>query len=179
MRSSAVSRVPDQPPGRAVLFADFTSPESRAVENALTSLAGEHGLQVNFAPWEQFPPGTPLLKPGTPRTRKAHEAARFARLHGVEPEMRAALYGAYLDDGRDIGRIDVLVEIGETQGLDRTELKVTLDIDQFTDDVLRDQAAGRRLGVTQAPTLVIVGGSEARILTGVHSPAELARILHV
>ena len=164
---------------RVIFFADFSSPDCREAERMLLSLIPDRAVPVHLAAWERFPPGTPLPDLETPRTRKAHETARFARGAGLEAEMRAALYGAFLDQARDIGRIDVLVEIGAELGLDPTELKVTLDIDQFTDDVIREQTAGRRLGVVNAPSLVLIAGSAARILTGVGAPAELAEILHV
>lgn len=163
----------DQTPRRLVLFADFTSPECRAAESRVGAL----GLAVVLAAWERFPVGTRVPDRGTPRTRKAHEAARFARTRGLEPAMRAALYAAHLDQGRDIGRIDVLADLGAEVGLDRTEVRVTLDIDQFTDEILREQARGRQMGVTGVPTFAFTGEAGARILTGLPSPAELAEFL--
>nr|MBA3969258.1 hypothetical protein [Gemmatimonadota bacterium] len=76
------------------------------------------------------------------------------------------------------GRVDVLVELGTALGLDRTELKVVLDIDQLTDAILQDREAAGRLGITETPALVVASGSEARILTGLRSPSELATILN-
>ncbi len=89
------------------------------------------------------------------RTRKAHEAARFARSQGVERRMRDALFAAYFADGRDIGRIDVLVEIGEALGLDRTDMKVNLDIDQYADAVSADHDDAQRLGLSGVPAYVV------------------------
>lgn len=89
------------------------------------------------------------------RTRKAHEAAAFAEERGRGRELRAALYDAYFRGGRDIGRIDVLVELGEATGLDRTELKVALDVDQYTDRVVEDRERAARLGLTGVPAFVL------------------------
>jgi predicted DsbA family dithiol-disulfide isomerase len=85
------------------------------------------------------------------RTRKAHEAAAYARSEGALEVMHEAIYRAYWEDGRDIGRIDVLVEIGATVGLDRGGLRVALDIDQWTARVLEDQARAGQLGFHGVP----------------------------
>jgi predicted DsbA family dithiol-disulfide isomerase len=89
------------------------------------------------------------------RTRKAHEAAVYARSEGALEAMHEAIYRAYWEDGRDIGRIDVLVEIGATVGLDRGGLRVALDIDQWTARVLEDQARAAQLGIHGVPAYVL------------------------
>lgn len=160
-----------------LLFADFTCRDSYSIETAVAGIAADRGTPVDYRAFERYPTGTPLPDM-RPRTRKAHEAARFARERGLERSMRDAIYAAYFVQGRDIGRLDVLVELGATLGLDRTELKVVLDIDQLTDAVLRDREAAGRLGITETPALVVANGSEARILTGARSPSELATVLN-
>lgn len=95
------------------------------------------------------------------RTRKAHEAAAFAEERGRGRELRAAVYDAYFRGGRDIGRIDVLVELGEATGLDRTELKVALDVDQYTDIVLEDRERAAKIGLSGVPGFVLHAGEAA------------------
>lgn len=107
-----------------------------------------------------------------PRTRKAHEAVRHARASGLELELHDALFRAYFEEGRDIGRIDVLVEIGAGLGLDATGLKVELDIDQYTDAVRAEELDAARLGVTAVPAYV-AAGEPARVHMGLLSAAEL------
>ena len=87
--------------------------------------------------------------------------------------MRAAVFAAYFADGRDVGRIDVLVELGEALGLDRTELKVVLDVDTFAGRVAAEQDAALRAGVQGVPTVVVGTGDEARWLVGARPFAEL------
>lgn len=160
-----------------ILFADFTCPESYTTETALAEIAAAWDIHVDFRGLERYPAGTPLPDV-RPRTRKAHEAARFARERGLERPMRDAIYAAHFVEGWDIGRVDVLVEIGSTLGLDHTELKVVLDIDQLTDAVLDDRRIAGQLGITETPSLIAVTGSQARILTGCRSPSELEAILN-
>lgn len=160
-----------------LFFADFTCPDSYNTEKALAKVSADRGVEVDYRVLERYPPGTPLPDV-RPRTRKAHEAARFARERGLERPVRDAIYAAHFAHQRDIGRVDVLVEIGAALGLDRTELKVILDIDQFTDAVLQDRMVAGKLGITEVPSLIVTTGSRARILTGPRSSSELEAILN-
>ena len=72
--------------------------------------------------------------------------------------MAAALYAAYFGEDRDIGRIDVLVAIGRGLGLDRSALKVALDIDQYTDAVAAEQREALRRGLRGVPAVVRADG---------------------
>lgn len=179
------------------IFSDFTCPFSYVTEAALRRVAAETGAEVRYRAFELYPAPAPLpLDAGTEweealrplaeeagvalrrpgyqsRTRKAHEAARFAEEQGVGAEMREALFAAYFADGRDIGRIDVLVEVGEGVGLDRTELKVVLDIDRLTEAVEADEALASRSGIRGIPVMVVGSGPGARALVGAQSYAAL------
>jgi predicted DsbA family dithiol-disulfide isomerase len=176
------------------LFADFTSAASYVAEAALWRLVDEGLATVDFRALELFPAparlpleppeveevrslagelGVELRRPPlSARTRKAHELARFGAAKGMERETRAAIYAAYFRDGRDVGRIDVLVEIASALGLDTTESKVVLDIDSHTASVLADAAEARRLAVSAVPVMVV--GDEARIVAG-PQPLDLLR----
>lgn len=172
------------------IFSDFTCPFSYVTEAALRRAAEEEGAGIRYRAFELYPAPAPLpldagmeweealrplareagvelRRPGyQARTRKAHEAAHFAEEKGVGAEMRSALFAAYFARTRDIGRIDVLVEIGTGLGLDRTELKVVLDIDRYTGAVLADEDLAARSGIHSVPVLVLGSGPEARALVG-------------
>ena len=68
-------------------------------------------------------------------------------LGGAEKE----IFAAYWTEGRDIGRIDVLSELASSVGLDPEELKIALDIDKFSDEVLRDRELAQKLRVPGTP----------------------------
>lgn len=183
------------------IVSDFTCPFSYVAEAALRRVAAEIGAEVRYRAFELFPAPTPLpldagmewaevlaplaaeagvelRRPGyQSRTRKAHEAARLAEERRVGSEMRDALFAAYFAGGRDIGRIDVLVEIGVGIGLDRTELKVVLDIDRYTDAVLADREEAARDGIREVPLLVVGSGADARLLVGAQPLAVLREAL--
>lgn len=170
-------------------FLDFTSPLSAIADAALGRLETEGRARLHPRALELYPAPLPLPPPGgaewdeahalaaekgvelilpgfRPRTAKAHEAARIAAEHGRGAAMRAAIFAAYWGEGRDIGRIDVLVDLGEGIGLDTSELKAALDVDRWSARVERESAEARRLGIDRVPALVIGGSAGARLLLG-------------
>src|SRR5690606_6364602 len=168
-----------------VVFADYTCPWCYLADVAVRRLRREGRIRVEGAAFELRPRGLPLadgddgatgeewditiaplaaglgveiVRPtfGT-RTRKAHEAAAFARSVGRYDNMHEAIYDAWWRQGRDIGRIDVLVEIGTEAGLDPGALRVALDIDQWTARVEHDETLAKALGVQVVPAYVRTG----------------------
>ena len=173
-----------------LVFSDFTSPFCHVTEAALRRLEDE-GLAVpRYAAFELYAAPAPLplsapageveaarpladeagvplrLPPVLPRTRKAHELAKQAAERGLGRAMREALFAAYFGDGRDIGRVDVLVELAAALGLDATETHVVLDVDRHGGAVDADAMLARRLGIDAVPALVVGGGAGAELLLG-------------
>jgi predicted DsbA family dithiol-disulfide isomerase len=95
------------------------------------------------------------LPPIQPRSRRAAEAAEFARSKGLFREMHLALFRAFFEDGLDLNDIDILVDVGAKVGLDRQELRAALETGQFTERVLADEALAHRLGINVMPTMLI------------------------
>jgi predicted DsbA family dithiol-disulfide isomerase len=179
------------------LFSDFTCPYSFVTETALRRAAGSRELAITYRAFEVYPAPVPPAPPGEgpeleaarpladelgltlrdpgfrPRTRKAHEAARFAAERGVEDRYRAAVFEAYWSSGRDVGRIDVLAELAPLAGLDPLDVKIALDIDRHADHVERDERLAARLAVVAVPALFLGLGPSARILLGAQSSAAL------
>lgn len=189
-------------PVSAELWADFTDPFSYLTEVALTHFVAEGGLHLVSRAAELFP--APVSLPGPevpagwwqavepyvmaeqiqlrpppqrPRTRKAHEAARFGAERGVGLELRSAIYRAYWRDGQDIGRIDVLVRLGAQLSLDATEFRVVLDIDTWADSVQEDARLAAVHGLGQLPSLLLGTPPQALLLSGLQSRASIAAAL--
>jgi predicted DsbA family dithiol-disulfide isomerase len=190
------------------VFADYASPICYLAEAGLTQLA-EEGVDVERRAFEVRPAPAALVDPRsasfreewdvrvrplaerlgceirTPpravRTRKAHEAAAFARSRGMHGAMNAAIYRAYFVEGRDIGRIDVLVAIGEEVGFDPVELKVELDVDRWTEQVVADETEAARLGITTVPAYAVrspIGALDTGgVVTGIREATWLRRWL--
>ena len=183
-----------------VVFSDFTCPFSYVTEAALRRLEDEGVAAPAYAAFELYPAPAPLPPPDggwldavrpladeagvvlrappvSARTRKAHEAARLAESKGVGRAMREAIFAAYFQGGRDVGRIDVLVELAAVLGLDLSETKAALDVDVFTTQVERDEALARRAGITATPALIVGTGPGATLLLGAQTYGALREAL--
>jgi predicted DsbA family dithiol-disulfide isomerase len=95
------------------------------------------------------------LPPVQPRSRLAHEAERFAREHGHGDAMRRALFRAFFVDGRDIGDVDVLLEVARGAGVDADGLRTALDTGRYTDAVHADQLEAGSIGIHGVPAMLI------------------------
>lgn len=171
-------------PGVLTLFLDYVDPACLLLEHRLQKLAGAGTFTLSLEPFEVSVPPTPLLDPEDPDivqhweemeteagslglelkrpwiipwTRKAHELAEYARMKGFFQEIHETLFHAYLVEGLDIGRVDILVSLARKQGMDASETKAVLDIDQYLEPVEAKRQKAREQGVTQTPTLVWMG----------------------
>lgn len=183
-------------------FYDYVDPASYLMDRLLERVLGETGREGTLGshPFEIQPPPRPMLDPEdpdwreywdemllaaealavemqrplrTPWSRKAHELALLARTEGVFPVVHQALFRAYAVEGRDIGRIDVLVEIGGAAGLDPSRTKAALDVDRHSAELLEHREDAERLGVRGVPTLLVRG----RLVEGLQKPEDVRSLL--
>jgi predicted DsbA family dithiol-disulfide isomerase len=66
-----------------------------------------------------------------PNSMPSLKAAEWARDAGVFPELHRALFRAYFEDGRDIGKLDVLHEIAASLSLDADDMIASIDEGRF------------------------------------------------
>ena len=95
------------------------------------------------------------LPPMQPRSRLAHEAALFAATQGLFDAMNTALFRAFFEDGRDIGDLAELVEIGASIGLNAAELRQALEDGFHRQRVLADEELAMKLAISGVPALLI------------------------
>lgn len=186
-------------PVPATVFTDFTCPFSYVTEAALARVEEEGGIAAGFRAFElhpapaRLPLGGPEVDTVRPladalglelrrpplaaRTRKAHELARFGESKGMGRPLRAAIFAAYFGAGRDIGRIDVLVEVAAALGLDATETRVVLDVDTYAAGVAHDGAEARRLGIAGTPAILLGIAPHLRLVTGALAVDELRALV--
>lgn len=182
------------------LYLDYIDPGSFLMDRRLAALEEGPELSVERLAWEVRRAPEPLLDAGDPAwteyweemarmaadeglvlaapsivpwTRKAHELALHAREKGCFDKVHRVLMDARHLEGRDLGRVDVLVALGREAGLEHTETKAVLDVDRHagTLDMVRREGAG--LGVRGVPTLVCGDA----LLEGVHSMDEIRAFL--
>ncbi|MBA3544823.1 MAG: DsbA family oxidoreductase [Chthoniobacterales bacterium] len=126
-------------------------------ERAVYPMARDRGMKLQ-------------LPPVQPRSRLALEAAEFAGSAGKFDAMHTALFRAFFEEGRDIGDVEVLVEIGEANGLEGDALRRALQGGLYRAQVLEDEALAASLELTGVPALLVreenVPIESARVLSG-------------
>jgi predicted DsbA family dithiol-disulfide isomerase len=93
----------------------------------------------------------------TPNTRDAHRLIRLAGAEGRADAAVEALFRSHFVDGRDIGDVAVLAEIGGEIGLDGEETRRWLESPAAVDDVIAEDRGARRLGINAVPCFVFAG----------------------
>ena len=111
-------------------------------DRAVYPMAAERGMTLR-------------LPPVQPRSRLAMEAAEHARAERLYEPMHRALFAGFFEHGLDIGRIEVLVDIGRSVGLAARALDEALQDSRHTEQVLRDQRLAQQLGVSGVPMMVL------------------------
>lgn len=167
------------------VFADYVCPFSYLSLLGLERLAAEFKIEVHWRAFELRSAPALMLEPFTdaewqmvqavaadagaelqrpllrPRTRKAHEAVKFAATQGAEQALRRAIFDAHFVHGRDIGRIDVLTAIAAGVGVDRMAIRVGLDVDAHAAEVVADENLAERFEIEGTPAFV--AGSDIRV----------------
>jgi len=113
-------------------------------QRGVAPLAEQFGVDMRFPPFK-------------PRSRRAHEVAEYAREHDAFGAMRVALFRAFFVEGRNLGDVDVLVDIGESVGLNAPALRGALEAGRYTQRVVELEGIAARLRVSAVPTVVIGG----------------------
>src|SRR6185369_15088748 len=111
---------------------------------------------------------TMRLPPIQPRSRRAHEAAKWAQTQDQFDAYNAALFRAFFERGEDISNIDVLQHLARDLGLDDSTLRAALQSKHFEPGVIADEREAAELGVHAVPAFVF---NRRFALTGVQ-PAE-------
>lgn len=93
--------------------------------------------------------------PFAPRSRLAFETAFFSRTVGRFDAVHRALFKAFFEDGRDIGNVDVLLDIAGECGVDRMALSASLAEQRFKTTIEDDEAMAGRLGLVGLPFVML------------------------
>jgi predicted DsbA family dithiol-disulfide isomerase len=91
-----------------------------------------------------------------PNTLNAHRVMKLAEREGVNASgLAETILRGFFEEGLDISRRDVLVDIGGRSGLSSTSINRTLDDETSRQTVLSLEAQVRRGGVTGVPDFLI------------------------
>jgi predicted DsbA family dithiol-disulfide isomerase len=104
----------------------------------------------------------PLKKPSVqPRSRLAHEAAKWAGKHDCFEPYNLALFRAFFEHGKDIGEIEILKRLAADLKLDAKSLHISLESGDYTAMVLADEHEAGQVGVRAVPAFVVNGKVQA------------------
>ena len=84
----------------------------------------------------------------------AHRMIQFAKSFELGDQVEEALFKAYFTDGKNIGDFNNLMDIGESIGLNKLDLKAVLESEQFANEVKNDIAEAQKIGVRGVPFFV-------------------------
>ena len=105
----------------------------------------------------------------TYNSRLAQELGKWADTQPGGEAIHDKLYQAYFVESRNIGDVDLLVEIAASVGLSADEARKVLEERRFSDAVDADWQKSHRYGVTGVPTFVadkygVVGAQPYEVL---------------
>jgi predicted DsbA family dithiol-disulfide isomerase len=168
------------------VFSDYVCPFCRLAEPALRELLDEASdIDVIWRSFELRPNTVPALDPNAeylhrvweasvyplagklgvtmklppvqPRTRRAHEAAHWARAIGRFDEYHTALLAAFFERGENIGDVDVLVALADTLGMPGGDLRRALAGHEFEQRVIDDEELAKHTDVGSVPAFIANG----------------------
>jgi len=102
--------------------------QERALDriDTVTHIASDAGLNFN------------LQKIKIANSLKAHRLLHYAKQFNKAAVLKEALLKAYLEDGKNIDDIDVLVSLAAEQGLEKNLVKAMLASEDYTNAVRQD-----------------------------------------
>lgn len=142
---------PDMPAdGReraAYRAAKFGPEKAQRLDQEMTERGREVGIAFAFD-----------KQPRTPNTRLAHRLIWRAEQQGREAQNALVdrLFEAYFEQGIDIGRKDVLLELARAAGLNADDARLALEDDGILAAVLDLEAAGMSLGIRGVPFFLLI-----------------------
>jgi predicted DsbA family dithiol-disulfide isomerase len=89
-----------------------------------------------------------------PSTRRAHEAAEFARAKGKLEPLHAALLKRYWEEGQDLYDMDVLRGAAADAALDPDELQTAIESGTYQPAVEQGIEEAHELGIHAVPTFL-------------------------
>ncbi|KFC75551.1 DSBA oxidoreductase [Bosea sp. LC85] len=141
---------PDMPADGAdrtsYLDAKFGSGKRKEIEIRLSEAALESGVTFNWSKVTR-----------TPNTRMAHMLIAAASTVQRGTEMKAALFKAYFQDGRDIGDLETLVAIATELGFEENAARDELTNDELRETIIGLEAHAQKVGVTGVPFFIVEG----------------------
>jgi predicted DsbA family dithiol-disulfide isomerase len=148
------------------------SPEELAAMRAqMQATAARAGFPMDYAGEGEAPPAMMW------NTFEAHKLLRWALAdQGSEAQTRlkVALLKAHFQQRRNVSDRDVLLDIAEAEGFDRSKAAEALDDEALAIAVRAEEQRGRQAGINSVPSFVVNG---RHLIQGAREPEDYASML--
>ncbi len=125
--------------------------------------AGAEGIELRFDLIER-----------TPNTLLAHCLLEYAAEKGVQHEVAESLFRAYFCEGKDVGKLATLIDVGVASGLESDATEAYLVQQRGLEQVRADLARAPELGVSGVPGYWL---ADSFLLPGAQSSETMGQII--
>ena len=140
--------IPEEVKVRTDIYTFFANKKGMSVEEArnmhqnVIDYAQNSGLQFNFD----------ILM--VANSIKAHRIIQLATTKGLANDVEEIFFQSYFVDGKDLGNIETLVELGSSVGLEKSEIENALADDSYLKAAVDDIGEAANLGIDSVPYFV-------------------------
>ena len=110
----------------------------------------------------------------TPNTFDAHRLIRWSRTTGSQTALVNQLFVRYFERGEDLGDRDLLIEVGESVGMERDVVQRLYEGDADRELLETEEKTAREIGVNGVPTFIVAG---KHVVTGAQPPELWVNVL--
>ncbi len=131
-------------PDEGVPISELGGGHSEKVEAHMQRMAADGGLKLMLAEF-------------VPNTHYALALGECARDNGPQfhEAVHDAIFSAYNGEGRDIGSVEVVLDIAQEQGMDRTDVAAALAEGRYDDRLHQFYHLAQSFGITATPSALI------------------------
>lgn len=131
-----------------------TPPEGRNVDELLSRIGRGQEYRDHLKAYAADAGITLASNRWLANSHRALELAEFARDRGAFEPVHDALFKASFEEQKNIGDLDVLLEIAAAAGLDPDEFKVEMMAGRYAALIDQTTAAARQKGFTSTPAII-------------------------
>ena len=149
---------------RAYLKAKFgDGPRMQSTGEIIRAEGSSVGIKFSFEQIER-----------SPNTLDSHRLIRWAASAGVQNEVVEQLFNAYFVEGRNIGDLQVLVDIARESGMDAEIVSGLLESDADRALIEGEDRLPHEMGISGVPTFIF---EDRFMLSGAREPEVLVRVI--
>ena len=130
--------------------------KSLQMDAQIVKVGKEDGLNFNYT----------ILK-HTPNTFEGHRLIYLAKEEDKQNEVVERLFEAYFEEGLDIGKIPVLIQLGQEAGMDEKKLKNAFNTGKGVAEVTEEIEQSMNSGIQGVPFFIL---NESIAFSGAQSP---------